>query len=338
MGRKIAKWSIRGFIILLVLLAIAITVTIGWRPFIGPESRQLTGRKFEPTPERLARGKYVATALSGCIYCHSPHDWKAANTPLIAGKEGSGEIMPYTDLPGQIVAPNLTPDTETGAGHWTDDQFARAIREGIAHDGRALFPMMPYQQFREMSDEDVASVIVYFRSLPAVSNALPKTDMIFPVKYLIRTAPKPLFTQVAELTTTDPVKRGEHLVHLAGCPDCHTPSDKGAPIQGMEFGGGMALMGPWGSVAAANLTPDATGIPDYDEALFLEVMRAGFTRGRKLSPIMPIMAYKDLTDDDLRAMLAYLKTMKPVKHMVDNTKPPTLCKLCRQKHGGGDQN
>ena len=81
--------------------------------------------------------------------------------------EGAGDVQPYADLPGKIVAPNLTPDPETGAGNWTDDQLARAIREGIGHDGRALFPMMPYTHFREMSDEDLASVIVYLRSLTA---------------------------------------------------------------------------------------------------------------------------------------------------------------------------
>ena len=57
-------------------------------------------------------------------------------------------MLPYGDLPGRIVAPNLTPDPETGAGTWSDDQFARAIREGIGHDGRALFPIMPYQHYR----------------------------------------------------------------------------------------------------------------------------------------------------------------------------------------------
>jgi hypothetical protein len=72
--------------------------------------------------------------------------------------EVSGEQETYSDLPGRIVAPNLTPDKETGAGTWTDDMFTRALREGIGHDGRALFPLMPYVNFRKLSDEDVAPV------------------------------------------------------------------------------------------------------------------------------------------------------------------------------------
>jgi mono/diheme cytochrome c family protein len=337
MGR-LGKWILWGLLGLVVLLAIGITATIGWRPFIGPRTRALTDRKFEATPQRLERGKYIATALSGCVYCHSPHDWKAEGTPMIAGKEGSGEVEPYGDLPGRIVAPNLTPDPETGAGTWTDDQLARAIREGIGHDGRALFPLMPYEHYRRMSDEDVASVIVYLRSLPAVRNALPATEIIFPVKYLIRGVPQPLTAPVGGPAYTDPVKRGEQLLNLAGCMDCHTPADKGQPVAGMVAAGGFGFSGPWGFVASANITQDASGIPYYDEKLFLEVMHTGSVKARKLSPVMPVMVYKNLSDEDLKAMFAYVRTLKPVKHRVDNSEAPTECKLCRLKHGGGAEN
>ena len=74
--------------------------------------------------------------------------------------------IPIAGSPGAVYPPNITPDKETGAGNWTDDQLARAIREGIGYDGRALFPFMPYENFRYLSDEDLASVIVYLRSIP----------------------------------------------------------------------------------------------------------------------------------------------------------------------------
>jgi mono/diheme cytochrome c family protein len=337
MGRM-GKWLLWGLVGLVVLLGIAITATIGWRPFLGPRARVLTAKKYEATPQRLERGRYIATALSGCIYCHSPHEWAVPGTPMVAGKEGSGEVEPYADLPGRIVAPNLTPDPETGAGTWSDDQLARAIREGIGHDGRALFPLMPYEHFRRMSDEDVASVIVYLRWLPAVRNALPATDIIFPVKYLIRSVPKPLDAAVSEPEFTDPAKRGEQLINLAGCLDCHTPADKGQPVPGMMGGGGFRFPGPWGFVASANITQDPSGIPYYDEALFIDVLRSGSVKARKLSPVMPVMVYRNLNDDDLKAMFVYLRTMKPVKHRVDNSEEPTLCKVCRLKHGGGAEN
>jgi hypothetical protein len=336
---RFAKWLLIGVIAVAILLAVAVTLTVGWRPFIGLQARPLTSRIFERTPQRLERGRYIATALSGCIYCHSPHDWTAPGTPFVPGREGAGDVLPYADLPGRVVAPNLTPDPETGAGTWTDDQLARAIREGISHDGRALFPMMPYIHYRRMPDEDLASVIVYFRSLPPLRNPLPKTEIIFPVKYLIRGVPQPVTSPVEELpATSDLVQRGAHLVNMAGCSDCHTPQEKGQEIPGMAFAGGFPFPGPWGNVSSANLTPDASGIPYYDEALFLQVMRTGTVSARKLNPIMPVKVYKHLTDDDLKAMFGYLRTLKPVPHRVDNSEPPTFCKLCRRKHGAGDRN
>jgi hypothetical protein len=114
--KRLGRLLFVGVISLAVLLAIAITFTIGWTPFFGPKTRALTNRTFERTPQRLARGRYIATGLSGCVYCHTLHDWTAPGTPMIAGMEGSGETLPYAGLPGRIVAPNLTQDPETGAG------------------------------------------------------------------------------------------------------------------------------------------------------------------------------------------------------------------------------
>jgi hypothetical protein len=189
-----------------------------------------------------------------------------------------------------------------------------------------------------MSDEDVASVVVYLRSLPSVRNPLPTTEMVFPAKYLIRNAPEPITVPVIDGLPSDPVKRGEQLINLGGCTDCHSPQMRGQTLPEMDFAGGFPLEGPWGYVAAANITPDPTGIPYYDEALFVEVMRTGKVKARTLSPLMPIKVYKNLTADDLKAMFAYLRTVKPAKHRVENSLPPTECKLCKQKHGGGAKN
>src|SRR5262249_32150461 len=156
-------------LVILVLAGVGITATIGWRPFLGPRARALTSRHFDATPERLKRGKYIAENASGCILCHSPMVMNGKDSIVTPeDKKGAGQIFPGTGLPGRIVASNLTPDRETGVGNWTDDELARAIREGVGKDGRALFPLMPYRLFRSMSDEDLASVIVYLRSLAPV--------------------------------------------------------------------------------------------------------------------------------------------------------------------------
>ena len=93
---------------------------------------------------------------------------------VVEGKAFAGRSFAPDGVPF-LTAPNLTPDPETGIGTWTDDMLARAIREGISHDGRTLFPIMPYQKFRHLSDEDLASIVVYLRSLPPIRNPLPPT-------------------------------------------------------------------------------------------------------------------------------------------------------------------
>ena len=324
---------------LVVLLAVGITATIGWRPFIGPRARPLTNRVFERTPERWARGKYIVENEASCVDCHSPHDWSKHDAPILPGLEGAGQDFSILKgLPGYVVAPNLTPDLETGSGTWSDDALARAIREGIGHDGRTLFPMMPYEAYRHLPDEDLASVVVFLRSLPPVRNPLPKTAIIFPVKYLMRSTPQPITDPVAAPDVSDQVKRGAFIVTIAGCGDCHTPMDKGEPLPNMLLSGGQIFEGPWGRVASPNLTPDPSGIPYYDEILFLQAIRTGYVRARSLNQIMPWRQYRGMTDDDLKAIFAYLKSVKPIHHVVDNAEPPTMCVVCNAMHGGGDKN
>jgi mono/diheme cytochrome c family protein len=336
------RWKrIVGTTVLMIvaLLLVGITFTVGWRPFIGPKTRALTNRTFEATPARLERGSYLVNAVYGCLACHSERDPNMPGMPPVAAKLGGGTVFGEgNDLPGRIIAPNLTPDKETGAGNWTDDTLARAIREGIGHDGRALFPLMPYINYRQMPDEDLASVIVYLRTLAPVKNSLPPTEIIFPVKYLIRSAPEPVTSPVPAPDLSEPVKRGQFLVRMASCADCHTPQERGQAKAGFEFAGGLLFTTPEGTVMAANITTDASGISFYDEDLFVQAMRNGKVKARSLSPTMPWYFYGHMKDEDLKAIYAYLKTLKPVKHTVDNTEPPTQCKLCGITHGGGERN
>jgi mono/diheme cytochrome c family protein len=334
------KWTSISVFVVAVLLATAITATIGWRPILGPKYRSATNRKFESTPQRLARGRYLMTSVSGCFGCHSEHDWKSHGAPVVPGTEGAGEVMPLPEVPGTVVAPNITSDVETGVGGWSDDELARAIREGVDRNGRTLFPMMPYERYRTMADEDLASIIVYMRTIPPIRRQLAQSEIIFPVKYLVRSAPEPVTQPVSSdaAQSTNPVIRGAYLLNIAGCADCHTPDVRGVPVAGMDFAGGAPRNGPWGTVSAANITPDDSGIKYYDEALFIQTMRTGYVRARELKPIMPYWIFGQMTDNDLKAVFAYLRTLKPVHHRVDNSETATLCKLCRQKHGAGDQN
>src|ERR1041385_5250778 len=205
--------------VLVIVIALAITFTIGWRPILGPKTRSLGNRRFEATAARIERGKYLVNAVAGCLGCHTDADWSKPGAPPVEAKLGSGHVWSDQKMPW-LVAPNITPDKETGAGNWSDDALARAIREGIGHDGRTLFPVMPYPHYREMSDEDVASIIVYLRSVPPVRSQLPVTKIPFPLNYLMNDMPQPVTAPVGmDVSTAE--QRGRYLVTMAACTDCH---------------------------------------------------------------------------------------------------------------------
>lgn len=325
-----------GFVLLLG--AVGVVALVGIRPIIGPRARPLTGLTVEPTPARVERGRYLATSVSGCLYCHSETDWQSPGFPIRAGTEGGGKSFADEGVPF-LSAPNITPDRASGAGAWTDDMLARAIREGISHDGRALFPMMPYGQFKFMSDEDVASLIAYLRTLKPLPGSPAPTAIPFPVNRLINAAPEPVTAPIPRPDRADQVAYGGYLVRISVCRDCHTPMDaQGQTVPGMEFAGGLGIIGPYGQVASANITQAPSGIPYYTEELFLEMMRTGRVRSRDLHDAMPVVVYGRQTDEDLKAMFAYLKTIPPVQHRVDNSLPSTQCPRCGLSHGAGDQN
>ena len=256
--------------------------------------------------------------------------------PPVAGREGAGHIWSDQDLPW-LVAANITPDKESGAGNWSDDTLARAIREGIGHDGRTLFPRMPYQSYREMSDEDLASIIVYLRSVPAVKNQLATTRMPFPLNFLIQNVPQPV-SSVSAPDQSAPAKRGRYLIKMAACADCHTPQEKGSRYPEWTSAGGFLLHEPKGDVVSANITPAASGIGYYNAATLIQALRTGKVGARPLRSSMPWYFYSKIGDDDLKSMFAYLQTLKPVKHQLDNIEPPTYCRLCKQRHGFGSTN
>jgi mono/diheme cytochrome c family protein len=332
-GKRLVKIGGYGILVLLALAAVALTFTVGWRPVIGARKRPLTARKFQPTPERLRRGEYLVHAVAKCMGCHSKYDEKA-DPPVLLSQEGAGAVL-FEEGPLRIVAPNITSDSETGLGKWSDDAIARAIREGIADDGHALLPLMPYDHFRHMSDEDLASVVVFIRCLPPVRSELPPAKIPFLLARLVLAVPQPMTEPVPAPDLSTPARHGAYLAQLGTCTDCHTPRNpRFQLIPSMEMAGGTPMRG----VATANLTPDASGIVYYNEALFVSTIRTGFVGSRKLNSAMPWWEFRNMTDDDLKALFAWLRTLKPVHHDVDNTEPQTQCKLCGKRHGFGDHN
>jgi mono/diheme cytochrome c family protein len=296
----------------------------------------------ERSPERLARGKYLVTAVAHCFECHGDSDFGTGLGQPKPGTEGAGQIIrdednDYKLLPDAVVVPNITPDKETGAGTWADWQFERAIRHGIGHDGRKLIDFMPYAFFRSFTDEDVASVIVYIRSLPAVKHQLPKMR----VNFEVQTDMLPQMEPVLPPDASEQLRHGWYLARVAQCNGCHTPYDeKGAPVADKMFGGGLHLKGDWGDVVTPNITCHASGISHYDTAMFIKTIRTG--RGsagvRDLATVMPYSYFRRMSDEDLSSIFAFIHSVKPVFHEVDNSEPATYCTICKQKHGLGDRN
>jgi mono/diheme cytochrome c family protein len=336
---RLGRIAIYTGLTLIVLLALAVTLTVGWRPILGPKKRAVIDRQFQVTPARLQRGEYLVENVALCYGCHTRFDAKGKEKPVFTAPKGSGQVM-VNQANFRVVAPNITPDRNSGIGRWTDDEVGRAIREGISRDGRALFPMMPYANFRNLSDEDIASIVVYLRAQKPAASDIGRTSLPFPVSRLINAAPQPVNGPVAAPNPADPVAYGKYLVTtVADCNGCHTPRDKhGNAIPNMDFGGGNIFDESGVSVVSANITPDPSGIGYYDEATFVQTMRTGRVHARPLNVMMPWWAFKNMTDSDLKAMYAYLRTLKPVRHRIDNSETATLCPIDGQKHGLGDKN
>ena len=334
-----ARWKkVVLFVVAVLVLVVvgAVQAVVGWRAVLfGPRARALTSRTFEATPARLERGRYLAEARHGCVFCHSERDWSAPGAPPRADRLGAGVVWTAEGMPW-LTAPNLTPDPETGIGRASDDALARAIREGVGLDGRALFALMPYGEFRRIPDEDVAAIVVYLRSLPPVRNPLPKTALPFPLSVIMRGVPEPLEGPVPAPDLSTPEKRGEYVLRTSACHHCHTPMKRGQLDETLDMAGGNEFQSPAGRAFATNLTPDPTGIAHYDAATFVQVMRTG--KLGTLHPMMPWAMYSRMNDEDLGALYAYMTTLKPVKHVVTNGVEPTDCVVCGLKHGGGDRN
>jgi mono/diheme cytochrome c family protein len=336
-----AKTILVSLFAILLLAVVGGLTAIGWQIVLGPDARPVTSVPFEVTEARLARGKYLAEGPTHCFFCHTEHDFSTPEYPSIAAKKGAGWVMPIPEL-NHIASRNITADRETGLGDWSDDEIARAIREGVRKDGSALFPLMPYLEFATLDDEDVKSIVVYLRTIPAVKNTVPTRQLPGPLEYIVKTMPKPLTTPQPSHAASTPAERGKYLVTVAGCGSCHTPTDaEGAPLPGLSFAGGGFFQLPdqrGKLVFTANITPDPSGIAHYDEGRFRETLRTGQIPGRMLNHVMPFEAFRNMTDEDISDIFAFVKTVPAVKHRVSNTDPPAPCPLCNQTHGLGDRN
>ena len=281
----------------------------------------------ESSPERVARGKYLYTVVADCDSCHGERDYSRLYAPVTAS--GKGSVLVLQGLPGKIVAPNITPDRETGLGNWTDGEKIRAIREGISKDSHALHPTMPYPSYYYMSDVDVQALVAYLNVLPAIRNPLPRTELPPDVVKEIRGKPRPVREPVPPANPANQRSYGEYLVTIAYCDECHTPQKKGGtPDILRRYAGGQVFRTAYGSVVSANITPDKdTGIGNWDFLRFRDRLRtfpkeySGVDKLPKIGPdrftLMHYIAYAGLTDDDMAAIFSFLGVQMAVTQKVE---------------------
>lgn len=323
--RKFKKFAIGALLILVVVFV----SMLGYLKFALPNIKAAPVFEVEATPERIARGEYLANHVSVCIDCHSTRDWSRFSGPPTPGTFGKGgDVFDQKfGFPGVYYAKNITPE---GISRYTDGELFRTITTGVSKEGRAMFPVMPFHYYGQMDEEDIKSIIAYIRTLPAIKSEIPESSSDFPMNFIINTIPHEAhFTKLP--AKSDVVNYGKYLTNAAACLDCHTKFEKGSLVAGTEFGGGREFPFPDGSIVrSANISSDEdTGIGGWDDETFVSLFKAhsdSATLATKLKPgefnsIMPWTMYGKMKDEDLKAIFAYLKTVTPVKNEVSKFTP-----------------
>lgn len=311
-------------LLIFVIILIIVGAAVAYLKLGLPNIKAAPVLSIELTPERLARGEYLANHVAVCIDCHSMRDWSRFSGPPLEGTLGKGgDVFDQKfGFPGEYHAKNITPE---GISHYSDGELFRTITTGVDKEGKALFPVMPFHYYGQMDEDDIKSIIAYIRTLKPIVNPVPGSKSDFPMSLIINTLPhEASFTKLP--AKTDVVNYGKYLTNAASCIECHTKFEKGSLVAGTEFGGGREFPFPDGSIIrSANISPDEeTGIGGWDEEVFVSLFHAysdSTTINTKLNPgdfnsIMPWSMYGKMNDEDLKAIFAYLKTVKPISNSV----------------------
>ena len=256
----------------------------------------------------LERGTYLMNSIVACGNCHTP---KGPDDKALAGKELSGGD-PIDSPVFHAMPANITPDKDTGIGKWTDDQIVTAIREGKRPDGTIIGPPMPIPFYRAMSDTDVHAIVAYLRSVKPIANPIAKSTYKIPLP----PAYGPPVTHVADVPHTDHVAYGRYLATgLGHCMDCHTTAVAGrADMTRMGAGGNVFGSPNGGTILSANLTPgNPNGVAGWTNQQVKDAITTGNRPDRPLVRLMAFDWYKNMSNNDLNDLVAFLRSLKPVK-------------------------
>jgi cytochrome c553 len=315
----------------LTIIATILIVSIATAFFIackGKKTEKETTNTEDSVKKVLARGDYLVNHVTPCLDCHSNRDFTKNGGPVTPGTEGMGGFVfdqKLGGVPGVVYSRNITPDAETGIGTWTDDDILKAMTQGINKKGDTLFPIMPYANFSHMSKGDLMAIIAYIKTLKPIKNKVPDRKLMIPISMAY---PGPAIAKSVDGNMAPPesdqVSYGGYLVNAAACGECHTPMTPKGPDMSKMFAGGFHFDVGTFVVNTANITPDsATGIGTWTEDRFLtkfqQYRNPDFINANpgKQNTIMPVVMYSGMTDADLKAIFAYLKTLKPVSNKIE---------------------
>jgi mono/diheme cytochrome c family protein len=326
--------------IIIIALVAALWIIRGPGPMAfadGPKVALTDYKAADPTgvPATLAkadlieRGAYLAKAAD-CMVCHTTRD----------GQEYAGGLafkLPF----GTLYSTNITPDKETGIGNYSDQDFLNAIHRGIREDGARLYPAMPFTSYTYMTDADALAIKAYLFSLPPVHAPDPENTLTFPFNQRwAMSFWSALFnpdTRFAPDSSKTPEwNRGAYLAEaLAHCGECHTPRNLGFALNNREKFGGAITAG-W---RAYNISSDkTTGIGGWRDDDLISYLSTGHAAGHGSAsgPMGEAVdhSFSQFTPEDIRAMVAYLRTVPPV---ASPDLPATLAPPAPASHkdGGG---
>lgn len=246
----------------------------------------------------LERGTYLVEGPAACGNCHTP---KGPDGPL-PDMYLAGMLVEKNDA-FTAIASNITPGSRVA--DWSDQELARSIREGIRPDGSVIGLPMPIGLYRGLSDDDLMSMVMYLRQVPAVEND-PGTSV-----YNIPLPPAygPPIETVAAVPEGVTVEYGAYLAGpVAHCLECHTTFGPTGPMFETHLGaGGFEFHGPWGTTVAPNITP--TGLGDYTDDELAGMIQGMRPNGDRMLPPMPYAELANATDDDVAAVILYLRSL-----------------------------
>ncbi|MCP8462867.1 cytochrome c [Pseudomonas sp. ZM23] len=265
-------------------------------------------------PELLARGEYLARA-GDCAACHTAP----------GGKPFAGGLPLATPL-GAVYSTNITPDPKTGIGSYRYEDFARALRQGVAKGGSRLYPAMPYTAYAKINDEDMQALYAWFLEggVQAVAQPNRDPDIAWPLNMRWPLAVWNVLFHDDQTYQPNPRQsatwnRGAYLVQgLAHCGTCHTPrgmalQEKATDERSAGFLAGAAL-GGW---YAFNITPDThSGIGGWSDAELVQYLKTGRVPGKAQAagPMAEAVehSFQHMTDADLQAIASYLRSVPAV--------------------------